>query len=83
MNFEQRAEKLLHLEQPAAMALIFEWVKTSVITKAEFVGLTKRILRGTPVAYGSGDGHWVRAEDRPARPDASMFNVAFYGGERV
>ena len=48
-SFDQRAEKLSHLEEAPALALIFEWVKTSVINKAEFSGLVKRVL--TPAAF--------------------------------
>lgn len=80
MSFEQRAEKLSHLETAPAMALIFEWVKTGVITKAEFNGLTCRVLGvHEPVAYGSGDGHWVRAQDYAIRPDKERFTIKFYG----
>lgn len=31
-----------------------------------------------PVAWGSGDGYWIRAEDKPGRPDAKRFTEAFY-----
>lgn len=31
-----------------------------------------------PVAFGSGDGYWIRAEDKSIRPDASLFSIAFY-----
>lgn len=31
-----------------------------------------------PIAYGSGDGHWVRAQDLPLRPDKHRFTEAFY-----
>lgn len=31
-----------------------------------------------PFAWGSGDGYWVLAEDRQARPDGSMYNIALY-----
>lgn len=52
-SFEQRAEKLSHLEEAPALALIFEWVKTSVINKAEFTGLVRRVL--TPAAFEPSD----------------------------
>ena len=31
-----------------------------------------------PVAWGSGDGYWIRAEDKAIRPDRERFTVAFY-----
>lgn len=79
-TFEERVEQLARLETAVAMALIFEWVKTDVINKAEFNGLVRRVLnRLEPVAYGSGDGSWIRAEDKPLRPDQKRFNIEFYG----
>lgn len=36
------------------------------------------VLPPAPVAYGSGDGYWVRAQDLPLRPDKARFTTAFY-----
>lgn len=31
-----------------------------------------------PSMWGSGDGYWILAEDKPARPDKELFNIPFY-----
>lgn len=36
------------------------------------------VPQGEPDFWGSGDGCWVRATDKLARPDASRFNIPLY-----
>ena len=31
-----------------------------------------------PTMWGSGDGYWILAEDKPMRPDKELFNIPFY-----
>lgn len=31
-----------------------------------------------PFAFGSGDGYWVRAEDKQHRPDKEMYNIPLF-----
>lgn len=34
-----------------------------------------------PFAWGSGDGYWIRAEDKPIRPDKDLYTIALFTKE--
>lgn len=36
---------------------------------------------GVPDAWASGDGMWIRHEDKQVRPDAAKFNIPVFFGE--
>ncbi len=36
-----------------------------------------------PIAYGTPDGNWVRAEDKEQRPDAAAFTEVFYASAKL
>ena len=55
----------------------------SVLDKAEALiekakNNAPAVPQGEPDFWGSGDGCWVRATDKLARPDASRFNIPLY-----
>ena len=50
----------------------------ALIEKAKNSAKEPAVPQGEPDFWGSGDGCWVRATDKLARPDASRFNIPLY-----
>jgi hypothetical protein len=60
--------------------LMLGWFANAMIAMHDHLKpqLAVPVAEQQPVAYGSGDGYWVRAVDFPLRPDKWRFTEKFY-----